>query len=170
MRRRLIHKEMNNGNDALYPLKSGSFTSKDGSIVTISDSRHIYAKAGSAGGQYLIWLSPPCTGYSTSIYTLENNTYPKEVLFNLKIGDVIRFVITNNNTAITNQWQPLYVGFAVGTTEKIISGSFQRLTEITTEVIVEEDIGITALFVRISRMEVEAEFDLEVYVNDVRYF
>lgn len=124
-------------------------------------------------GAYIIWLNPPCTGYDTNINTVNTSSsknYPTEIIFCLKAGDTVKFVITNNDVNITNKWQSLYVGLATGNLEKVVSGEFQRKEELITEIYIEEDVNITALFVKISRFGTIAEFDLEVYVNGKSFF
>ena len=171
MRRRLMHILQNWAPDVLYPLENGTFTSLDNTIVTVSNGNHIYAKSGETGGVYYVWLSPQVTEWHTAYNNISGGgKYPVNVLFSLEIGDTVKFVIKNNNTGITNKWQNLYVAFASGTTEKVKSGYFQQKTELTTEVTVTENLDVTALLVHISRYSTKAEFDLEVYVNDVRYF
>ena len=171
MRRRVMHILQNLTPDVLYPLENGTFTSLDNTIVAVSNENHIYAKSSEVGGVHYVWLSPQVTEWYTAYNTFSGNKiYPTNVLFSLKIGDTVKFVIKNNNTGITNKWQNLYVAFASGTTEKVVSGYFQQKTELTTEVTVTENIDVTALSVHISRYSTEAEFDLEVYVNGVRYF
>ena len=154
-----------------FPIENGTFTSLDDSTVTISNDNHIYAKSSDVGGVHYMWLSPQLTGWYTAINNFNgNNIYPINILFSLKIGDVVKFIVKNNNTDITNSWQSLYVCLVSGKDEKVASDYFQRKTEVTTEVIVTENIDVTALTVHINRTSTEAEFDLEVYVNDVRYF
>ena len=171
MRRRMMQILQNWTPDVLYPLENGTFTSLDNTIVTVSNENHIYAKSSEVAGSHLVWLSPQVTGWDTAYNNINGNRkYPVNVLFSLKIGDTVKFVIKNNNTGITNKWQNLYVAFASGMNEKVESGYFQQKTELTTEVTVTENIDVTALLVHINRHSTEAEFDLEVYVNDVRYF
>ena len=171
MRRRVLGVSQGNNQGIVYGLTDGTYESLDGSVVTISDGNHVYAKSSTTGGRHTIWLYPSCVEYKTFIDSfVDKASYPSDVLFSLKSGDVVRFVVSNNNTAITNKWQDLYIGLANGANESIVSGKFQQKTELTTEVTVTEDIDITALFVHINRYSTEAEFDLEVYVNDVRYF
>lgn len=171
MRRRAMHISHGLTSDILYPIENGTFTSLDGTTVIVSNGNHIYAKSGEASGAYYVWLFPKTSEWYTSINKINTNQiYPSDVLFSLKNGDIVKFVITNNNTSITNRWQALRVGFANEIEEKVASGEFQQKTELTTEVIVTEDIDVTAFFVRIGRYDTEAEFDLEVYVNGMRYF
>lgn len=171
MRRRIMHILQNLTHDVLYPLENGTFTSLDNTIVTVSNENHIYAKSSEASGTHYVWLSPQVTEFYTAYNNFSGNKiYPVNVLFSLEIGDAVKFVIKNNNTGITNGWQALYVAFASGIEEKVKSDYFQRKNEVTTEVVVTENIDVTALIVHINRYSVEAEFDLEVYVNDVRYF
>lgn len=171
MRRRVMHILQNGKSDILYPLENGTFTSLDGTAVIVSNGNHIYAKSGEVSGAHYVWLSPQVTGWYTACNKFnENRIYPTNVLFGLKIGDTVKFVIKNNNTGITNKWQNLYVAFVSGTGEKVKSGYFQQKNELTTEVVVTEDIDVTALALHINRASTEAELDFEVYVNDVRYF
>lgn len=171
MRRRVMHILQNLTPDVLYPLENGTFTSLDNAIVTVSNENHIYAKSAKKTGVHYVWLSPQVTEWYTAYNTINaNKIYPTNVLFGLKIGDTVKFVIKNNNTGIANRSQALYVGFASGIEEKVVSGVFQQKTELTTEVTVTENIDVTALLVHISKYSTETEFDLEVYVNDVRYF
>ena len=171
MRRRAMHISHGLTSDILYPLENGTFTSLDGTTVIVSNGNHIYAKSGETSGAHYVWLSPQVTGWDTAYNIINaNDKYPVNVLFSLKIGDTVKFVIKNNNTGITNKWQKLYVAFVSGIEEKVKSGYFQQKNELTTEVVVTEDIDVTALAVHINREDTEAEFDFEIYVNDVRYF
>lgn len=171
MRRRVMYILQNGKSDILYPLENGTFTSLDNTIVTVSNENHIYAKSSEVSGAHYVWLSPQVTEFYTAYNNFSGNKiYPVNVLFSLEIGDAVKFVIKNNNTGITNRWQALYVAFASGIEEKVKSDYFQQKNEVTTEVVVTENIDVTALIVHISRYSTEAEFDLEVYVNDVRYF
>lgn len=171
MRRRVMYILQNRKSDILYPLENGTFTSLDNTIVTVSNENHIYAKSSETSGAHYVWLSPQVTEFYTAYNDFSvNKIYPVNVLFSLEIGDTVKFVIKNNNTGITNRWQALYVAFASETEEKVKSDYFQQKNELTTEVVVTENIDVTALIVHINRYSVEAEFDLEVYVNDVRYF
>lgn len=171
IRRRLMHILQNGKSDVLYPLENGTFTSLDNTIVTVSNDNHIYAKSSDASGTHYVWLSPHVTEWYTAYNTFNTNgMYPMNVLFSLKVGDAVKFIVKNNNKDITNPWQHLFVCFASGKEEKVKSGYFQQKTELITEVVVTESVDVTALLVHINRYSTEAEFDLEVYVNDVRYF
>lgn len=156
--------------DAVFGIEQGTFESVDGSVVEITDNNHIRATSNEIGGVHLVWIYPTIKNYITSLERIKatQSGYPTEQILHLNAGDAVKFVVTNAKT--NNIYQALKVGFAVGYQEKVMSGDFRRETELTSEVVVEEDIGVTALFLYINRYGVTAEFDLEVYVNNVRYF
>lgn len=168
IRRRTFENDL--GRDTVFELEQGSFVSTDGSVITISNKNHISATSNAISGPHLMWLYPTAKDYTTSYNRIiaTKSGYPTKEILHLATGDVVKFVITH--VATSNIFQVTKVGFVTGYEQKVMSDDFREKTERTTEIIMEEDVDVTALVLRIGNYSITVELDLEVYVNDVRYF
>ncbi len=106
------------------------------------------------------------TENTNSIHNVAGNVHNRSPIFSLKAGDVIRAVVTLSDQHTCTTAFSVYLAKANGTTSKdIFSGnaSAEKTTTLT------EDFDVGAIGMWVKTAVCVLDFDLELYVNEVRY-
>ena len=101
-----------------------------------------------------------------SIHNVAGNVHNRSPIFSLKAGDVIRAVVTLSNLHTCTTAFSVFLAKANGTTSKdIFSGKASAEKPIT----LTEDFDVGAIGMWVKTAVCVLDYDLELYVNEVRY-
>lgn len=155
----------------LYPLENGSHQFTAGSAgecdvtLTVSGGKHVNLTTVVAGGNLNINISD-ISENTANMHNVAGNVQKKPVKFSLKSGDVIRAVVTVSPLHTCATAFSVYLVTANATaTKDIFSGKTSAEKSIT--LTADMDVGAIGMWVSTSVSVVD--YDLELYVNDVRY-
>ena len=147
----------------LYPFENGEKSITNSSAqIRVSDGNHVYITASNGGNWNISDVS-----YNT-FDNREASLGYKPVKFSLKANDKVRTVITFTNTSFTGQFSVYYVTANAFAFNNIVPDSSVGTGTVDKTITVPSDTDIGAIGMWISGAHT-MEFDIKIYVNDVRY-
>lgn len=148
----------------LYPFENGEKTLAYGNAqITVSNGNHVYITASSGGNWNISDINQ-----NIAIDNRDSNVGYKPVKFSLKANDKIRTVVTFNTdtTEFSGQLTVYYVTANGIVLTNIVPDTYVTSVDRTSTVIANTDIGAIGLWASGAHT---MEFDIKIYVNDVRY-
>ena len=148
----------------LYPFENGEKTLAYGNAqITVSNGNHVYITASSGGNWNISDINQ-----NIAIDNRDSNVGYKPVKFSLKANDKIRTVVTFNTdtTEFSGQLTIYYVTANGIALTNIVPDTYVTNINQTSTVIANTDIGAIGLWASGAHT---MEFDIKIYVNDVRY-
>ena len=103
---------------------------------------------------------------TNSIHNVAGNVHNRNPKFSLKAGDVIRAVVTLSDQHTCTTAFSVYLAKANGTTSKDI---FSGKTSAEKTITLTEDLDVGAIGMWVKTAVCVLDYDLELYVNEVRY-
>jgi hypothetical protein len=149
---------------ALYPFENGEKTLSSGNAqIRVCNGNHVYIKGTSTGNWNISEVSQ-----NINLDDRNSSLGYKTTKFSLKANDKVRTVITFNTdtTNFSGQLSVYYVPSGEFTFTNMVSDTYVTSVDQTTVVTSNVDVGAIGLW---ASTEHTMEFDIKIYVNNVRY-
>ena len=149
---------------ALYPFENGEKTLSSGNAqIRVSNGNHVYIKGTSTGNWNISEVSQ-----NINLDDRNSSLGYKTTKFSLKANDKVRTVITFNTdtTNFSGQLSVYYVPSGEFTFTNMVSDTYVTSVDQTTVATSNVDVGAIGLW---ASTEHTMEFDIKIYVNNVRY-
>ena len=155
----------------LYPLKDGTHQFTAGYAgdcditLAVSDGNHVHVDIVVPRDNMNANIGDVSEN-TNSIYNVAGNMHNRNPIFSLRTGDVIRTVVTLGSQHTCTTAFSIYLAKANGTTSKdIFSGKASGEKVIT----MTEDMDVGAIGMWVKTAVCVMDYDLEMYINEVRY-